>query len=182
MIEVSYTPVVVVALLCLMAFIRNKMDEAVQPMRLEMAEQGEALLRHPHLSKQVKESVRYCLDHAFGARRHLILEMMFIPFFALTVLFNMMWVKHVIDECHIDEKEARADATDFFGLYEQISWINNPLLMTITSLEFHIFVTVAIIIRVALLRGYATVEKWTVQPALEEFYGWFSEKIPLRVT
>jgi hypothetical protein len=173
--------VLAVACLCLLVFVRNRLVQAAQPLRLEMAELGEPLLSSPHLNAHVKENVRFCLDHAFGARAMLIGEICFVPIYALIVLFKLQWVRDVALEYRVKDKEARADVADFFALYDRIAWINNPLLMLLLTVAFHLCVGLAILVRVTLLNGFPKVDIWTIKPTLEEFLSRFAAKIRYRI-
>jgi hypothetical protein len=181
MIDASYAPVVVVALLCVLVFVRNKVFAAAQPKRLEMAERGELLLQSPHLNSHVKDYVRFCLDHAFGARSMLIKEIIFVPLFAAMVLFKLQWVCQVVRENEVQDKSTRSDVADFFSLYDEVAWVNNPFLMAIMAIEFHMVVSMAIVCRIVLLSTFPTVEKWTVKPVLDECLTWFASRMPLRI-
>jgi hypothetical protein len=178
MLDAPYA-VIVAAGLCLAVFVRNRLDRAAQPCRLDMAELGERLLGSPHLNAHVKESVRFCLDHAFGARGMLIGQICFVPFYALIVLFKMQWVRHVSIEYRVEDKEARADIADFFALYDRVAWINNPFLMLVLTVAFHLLVGLAVLVRATLLNGVPKVDLWTIKPALEEVMSRFASKIPI---
>jgi hypothetical protein len=181
MIDASYAPVAIAALLCALLFVRNKVFVAAQPKRLELAERGELLLQSSRVNSHVKENVRFCLDHAFGARSMLIKEILFVPLFALMVLFKLQWVCQVVRENEVHDKSTRSDVTDFFSLYDEIAWANNPVLMAVMSIQFHVLVSIAIVCRIVLLSTFPTVEKWTVKPVLDECVAWFSAKMPLRI-
>lgn len=169
MIDAPYLPVLLAASLCILIFISNRLDKVIQPMRLILAEKGEALLKNPHLNDRVKSSINRHINNAFGNKYDLIKEIIYIPFFAIILLFQMKRIKKIITENKIDDKSTRVDAMEFFKLSEEIKWFNNPVLMTIVNVEFYFLVSIAILIRAVLLNGFNEVEKWTVIPTLEGF-------------
>ena len=166
--HIPHAPVIAATALCAYAFVRLRLNEAAQPKRLELAERGEALLASGNLNDNVKSHVRYCLDRAFGARGDLLLHIIIIPAFALLVLFSMGTIKNIIASNKINDKAARNDAREFFQLYDQISYMNNPILATIVVVEFGILVSIAAVIRIVLSNGPPTLDRWVVKPAIEE--------------
>jgi hypothetical protein len=176
MIEFRHMPVAIVALLCAYAFARTKLNEAAQPKRIELADRGEALLASPHLNETVKAHVRFCLRRAFGASRSLIIQIMFVPAVAAMALFSMGVIKRVLSSNKINDKATRADAREFFDLYDEITWLNNPILMLVFSVVFHTFITTACLVRILLIKSAPAlaIDKWIVDPLAKEAFGRFT--------
>ena len=64
----TYWPVILSGGLVVYAIAVRRLQIAVQPLRIELAEKGEWLLSSNNLTREVKDHVRFMLDNAFGSR------------------------------------------------------------------------------------------------------------------
>ncbi len=167
-------PVIFAVILCIYLMMRIKMDEAAQPLRLDLARRGEVLLANPTLPDVWKKLVSFSLERAFGARAHLILGIVLIPVAALIVFFGDRI--HVKNE--ISDKATRLDLLEFCALFEEISWINNPVLKAITTIEINIVLLFASLVRIVISKGVPSGEKGAVIEVVHEWEATIGEKMP----
>lgn len=150
------------------------MNEAAQPLRLELARRGEALLASQTLPEPWKGFVRFHLNHAFGARAHLAWGVLLVPFAAVIVLFSDRR-RAKID---VADAETKLKLIEFCSLADEIAWINNPILKVITTFEFNVILMFASIIRIIISKGMPNVERGVVIEVVREWETTIGEKLP----
>ena len=125
-----------IALMSLFAwpYLKNLLSAAAQPIRLELADRGEAFLREPGVPPFVSERVRFMLDHAFGMRGVLLASIIFIGPISLAFLINPKWfARYDLRSAALDEGHKR-EFREIERLHRIVIFLNNPILTLLDSL------------------------------------------------
>jgi len=126
----TYWPVILSGTLVVYAIAIRRLQIAVQPLRIELAEKGERLLSSNDLSKDAKDHVRFLLDSAFGLRRVLLACLFLMPIFAI---FYLIYHKNFLDidrSLQIKDPESKICFDRVSALHERITLANHPFLFT----------------------------------------------------
>lgn len=128
-------PLLFPAGLALLVSISWRLKKSAQPLRLELATRGEAVLADPHMPAAVKDYVRMLLRTAFGMRTFLIGAIVFLPFASLAIIAFPRLLTDATNELSIADPAKRAEFRDLSRLHDRITLANNPLLFGAFLLE-----------------------------------------------
>jgi hypothetical protein len=145
-------PIVILALFCSVVFASRRLRSAAQPLRLKLAELGEALLADPNLPKLHASCVKEQMDTAFGDRAMLVIGIIIVPFMAALILVRPDWVFAQMRAQSIPNSETQAKFDEIMRLHDIITLANNPFLMLVFEFEMLLLIPLAFLIR-ALIQG-----------------------------
>jgi hypothetical protein len=174
MIDSPVYPVIAAMALCGYLVVRIRMNDAAQPLRLEMARRGESLLANPALPKLWKEYVHFQLDRAFGATVHLMWGVVLIPLAAIAVVF----CDKATQKLEVEDKATKLDLMEFCALSEEVGLLNNPLLKTLTALEMNACLLTAALLRIIFSSAAPKVEKKQVIEVVREWEASIGGRVP----
>jgi hypothetical protein len=123
----------------------RRLVRAAQPLRLLLAEKGEALLVHPRLSKELRETVKFMMDRAFGNRFGLLLGIVIIPTIALCMIFRPSSVATQMRRLSNADPEVQALFTEVMRLNDRITLANHPILLLLLETEILLLFPVGIL-------------------------------------
>lgn len=149
---IAYWILGAVALLTFLAWARNRLIVIAQPLRLELADKGEALLRHSGLPTNQRAHVMAALDTAFSNGPTLAIGLLLVPILAIFLVVRQKTLIRVFGTFDWENAEAKALYGDVMRLHRRITFANHPLLTTLLTLEIDIVLPIALTLR-ALLRG-----------------------------
>jgi len=150
--SLPFVPVIVAALLGVIALADRRLKAAAQPLRFQLAEKGEEYLRHPHASKETKEHVGFLLDSAFGMRGPLLFAVVAIPVIAMIFVVHPRSILRSSVRLNTLEPTVRTAFLEICRLHDRITLANNWLLLPLVELEIVLFMPFAIVLR-SLIRG-----------------------------
>ena len=130
-----YTPVYVALGILVASLVARRLKQAVQPLRLAMADIGEELIANDNVPCETREAVKICLDMAFGARWFLVLAIIAAPLFAIIWLVK----PNAVAGRYIKDDVLRLKSEEFDKLNVFVMAANNPILFAIVFFEFMIF-------------------------------------------
>ncbi len=144
---VDLAPVAVVALIPVGLFLNGRLTMAAQPLRLELAEKGEALLAVSDLPKEVRSQVNYMLETAFGMGIPLLFSVLVFPFLGLAaVSFRRDLLARAERDYSTLPSEQRARLYELMRLHERITSANHPALQAVMELEFLMIAILGLVI------------------------------------
>jgi hypothetical protein len=126
----TYWPVILSGGLVVYAIAMRRLQRAVQPLRIELAEKGERLLASNYLSRDAKEHVRFLLDSAFGLRLVLLVCLFSMPIFAIYYLIYPKPLLAMDRSLQIKDPESKICFDRVSALHERITLANHPFLFT----------------------------------------------------
>jgi len=148
--ESSVYNVAIPILLLAIVWLQARLSRAAQPLRLELADCGEALLQMPDLPKAVRKLVAHDLDTAFGSRLTLLSGLLLIPAIGLCVIVAPKRFFADIGAFSVEQPELYKRYREFNDLHDKITMANNPILWFIFQLELLTVAYVAVLIFAAL--------------------------------
>ena len=148
---VAWLPCAVVLFLIAGSLVRGRLDEAVQPLRLELADKGERLLASPDVPQEMKETLRYMLKSTFGCGFCFFVTAVALPFILLSCAFNPKSFRSFVRDVSKLEPETRAAYDDCTTLFHRIKLANHPVLQSVMTAEYAIF-TPIILLGIAIRR------------------------------
>ncbi len=125
----------------------RRLNRAVQPLRLRLAEKGEALLADGKLTPSAREHVQFLLDTSFGMRWTLLLSIFAIPVVAALFVLRNRWIRTSVDKMKIGDPETRAAFYELCRLHDRITLTNHFILLPIIEFEMVLFMPLAILLR-----------------------------------
>lgn len=129
------TPLIVAAAFVAWSYFQGRLAKAVQPLRLKMAEQGEALLARSDISEQTRKDVEFMLSTAFSRWGMLLFAIVVVPFAIFCVAFDDKMRAQVERDYSKMTPEARSQYADMRSLHGRVVMANHPLLASIVVLE-----------------------------------------------
>jgi|GEM_PF-4913467 len=130
----DFLPIGIVGALVVNSILHRRLVIAAQPLRLELAERGEALLRTSNLPARVRESIEFLLSHTFGMTGLLLLALVVIPFAVPTMVVTGELRREGEAEAKLSVK-TRAEYNALVMLHGRIVFATHPALMTLNFLE-----------------------------------------------
>lgn len=127
-------PVGIAAALAVNAYLHRRLVVAAQPLRLELAERGEELLRSAGLPSRIREHVEFMLSHAFGIGWLLLAALVVAPF-AIPVMIVRGEMERDAQAVAALSANARAEYNQLAMLHSRIVFATHPGLMTLNFLE-----------------------------------------------
>jgi hypothetical protein len=149
-----YWPVVISGALIIYCVAMRRLQKAVQPFRIEMAEKGEWLLSSNLLSDEAKKHVHFLLDTAFGSRLVLLAGLFGIPIGSIFILIYPKFLLEIEKSKYIRDAQAKICFYRVSALHDRITLANHPILFPIFSTERAIVMQILAIL-FALFRGSA---------------------------
>jgi len=150
--EAALMPVLVGAVLLLFITVSARLKMASQPLRLRLAEKGEAFLALPGASKAMKDYVRFLLDSAFGMRLHLLFSLVAIPFIAVLLIVRQRYIRQSVEKFMVKDPEVMAAFVELCRLHDRITLANHFILLPLVELQLVLFMPMAILLR-GLIKG-----------------------------
>jgi hypothetical protein len=127
-------PLAIGAVLVINSYLHRRLLVAAQPLRLELAKRGDALLRDSHLPPRARGMVTFVLDHAFGMSALLAIAIVAIPV-AVPIMIVRGEMQRDADETASMKGALRAEYDQLMSLHGRIIFATNPFLMTVALLE-----------------------------------------------
>lgn len=147
MIDPAYWPVIVAGVLAAHFWFRRRLSTAAQPLRLELASRGEALLARGDLSPSVRASTEVMLEEGFGARLSLLMGLALVPILAVVMVLRMRVLSRFMREAERMPSSAYEEFQSLMRLHDRINLANNPFLMVAVEVTILVFLPVAILAR-----------------------------------
>jgi hypothetical protein len=126
------------------------LSRAAQPLRLELAECGEELLRDPQLPHDIRHYVEFALDEAFGSKVFYLLAYLALPLATLLLILRAGWIDVMIPDVSELSPESRVLFDRVLGLSDKVMVANNPIMHTLLMLETSIVKPIANLLQAAL--------------------------------
>lgn len=134
-----------------MILVGSRLSKVVQPLRLKMAEKGEALLAKPNLPDPFKTQIEFMLSNAFGGKLHFFLVIILTPI-ALAAYLLVPPLRRRIDRAGARlDTELEAEYEEVLRLFDKITMGNHPFLWL--ALQLVDAVIIPIFLLVAVLRS-----------------------------
>ncbi len=146
-IDHEYFPLGLAGALAIFYTVHRRLNQAVQPLRLHLAERGEALLADPELPPSARDHVEFLLDTAFGMRATLLFGIFIVPVVAALFVVRNRWIRTSVDKMKIQNAESRARFYELCRLHDRITLSNHPILLPIIELQLVVFMPIAILLR-----------------------------------
>ncbi len=144
MTESQALPLIVVCLLIAAAASSHRLKRAAQPLRLQLAEQGEALIVDPNLPKHLRGYVRLLLESAFDNRTTLLIGLVYVPVIAIQIMLNPKAVSKRVSGLSIHDKGTREKLDELRRIHDRITLANNPFLLLLLELEILVIVPASV--------------------------------------
>ncbi len=152
MIDSPYLPISVGLGVAFWMFADRRLKRAAQPLRLRLAEKGEAFLARPDIPPHARTHVRFLLDRAFGMRGSLLFAVVSIPVIAMLFVFRQRYLRRSVEKIRISDPASKAEFFEICRLHDRITLTNHYILLPIVELELVAFMPLAIVLR-GILRG-----------------------------
>jgi hypothetical protein len=153
MTPIDVAPLLVAASFGLLSWGYRRLRFAAQPLRLELATKGEALLLESNVPENIRQSVTFMLDTAFSLKGALFFSIIFLPFFLVYIMFTRVKLNEVARDISLLSEVQRAKYYEIMKLHDKVTLANNPFLSLFFGLEFTILVPLFAII-ITMFRGY----------------------------
>ena len=124
----TYWPVILSGGLVVYAIAVRRLQIAVQPLRIELAEKGEWLLSSNYLSKEIKDHVTFLLDSAFSSRLVLLVSIFALPIIAVWLLIYPKPMLDMDKHLHIKDALSKICFDRVCTLHDRITLANHPFL------------------------------------------------------
>jgi hypothetical protein len=121
----TYAPIMIALALLGYVLLKLRLNRIAQPLRLQLADRGEALLADPNLPLHRRHFVEFELEGAFGRAGMLLFGFLAIPFLAVWCAVDSA----TEDDQYISNDAVRGRADEFDDLSTRIGFLNNPILM-----------------------------------------------------
>lgn len=152
MIDSPYLPISIGFGVAAWMFADRRLKRAAQPLRLSLAERGEAFLTRSDIPPHARTHVQFLLDHAFGMRGSLLFAVVSIPVIAILFVFRQRYLRRSVDKIRINDPAANAEFFEICRLHDRITLTNHYILLPLVELELVVFMPLAIVLR-GILRG-----------------------------
>jgi hypothetical protein len=145
--HMAFVPVVVAAAAAALAFADRRLKTAAQPLRLQLADKGEEFLQVRNVPEELRDHVRFLLDHAFGMRVFLMTAFLAIPFIAVVFLVHPEPLQRSALLAKQMESGARSAFSEICRLHDRITLANHWILLPLVEIQIVLFMPLAIVLR-----------------------------------
>lgn len=142
-----------------------RLKAGAQPLRLRLADEGEALLKSGKLNDRGRHLVNMLLNNAFGFRAKLLLMLVAVPYVAFQQIFQSKASINSAD-LGVSDLDTKKKLDDLRRLHITITVANHPLLSTLVALWTAVFLVIFFVVR-SIIGGLPVIdsEEFTIATA-----------------